>query len=219
MNQTDIFDIMQAAIFDMDGTLIDSMGHWMTVDSRYLRKIGKEPKPDLQERLKSMTMRQCAKFLKEDYGITFSEDEIIEGINSLIASAYQKEIMEKEGIFDVLNRLKFQNIPMAVITGSDKFLVETIFDRLQLSSYFDKIITCSEFGSGKDSPEIFLHTCRELGVSAAHTVVFEDAYYSMCVAKAAGFPVAAIWDPSNSPEEEQTRRLADWYFSSWKELA
>ena len=200
---------MTGAIFDMDGTLLDSMPIWDRVGIDYLAGLGIQARPDLPERLLTMSMRQAAAYF--GYGVNLPEAEIMDGVNARIEAFYRKTAPAKEGVRDFLHALRQSGVKMCVATATDRPLAEAALRRTGLLSYFSFLLTCTEAGFGKDSPDIFVLAQKKLGTPREQTVVFEDALYAMQTAKRAGFPVAAVYDASSQADQEQIRQLADVY--------
>lgn len=167
--------------------------------------------PDLPERLLTMSMRQAAAYFRSGYGVNLPEAEIMDGINARIEAFYRKTAPAKEGVRDFLHALRQSGVKMCVATATDRPLAEAALRRTGLLSYFSFLLTCTEAGFGKDSPDIFVLAQKKLGTPREQTVVFEDALYAMQTAKRAGFPVAAVYDASSQADQEQIRQLADVY--------
>ena len=202
---------MTGAIFDMDGTLLESLPIWDRVGIDYLAGLGIQARPDLPERLLTMSMRQAAAYFRSGYGVNLPEAEIMDGINARIEAFYRKTAPAKEGVRDFLHALRQSGVKMCVATATDRPLAEAALRRTGLLSYFSFLLTCTEAGFGKDSPDIFVLAQKKLGTPREQTVVFEDALYAMQTAKRAGFPVAAVYDASSQADQEQIRQLADVY--------
>jgi HAD superfamily hydrolase (TIGR01509 family) len=186
----------KGAIFDLDGTLFDSMFMWDAIAATYLESRGITPKPDLNEKVKSKTGRQVARIFRRDYGLRQSPDEIIDGFNALLAGFYADKVQLKPGVSNMLEALKKRGVAMCIATATDRHLVEAGLRRTGIIDYFGRIFTCTEAGAGKELPDIFQQALRFLGTDIADTVVFEDAFYAVRTAKRAGFTVAAVNDVS-----------------------
>ena len=207
-----------AAIFDVDGTLLDSMHLWDHVGEEYLKRKGRTAKPDMQERVRTMSMSQIAKYCREEYGIEDAPEQIIDEINGMVEEKYRTQVLAKDGVRELLQWMHQRGIKMAVATASDRCLIEPALEKNGLLSYFDQFLTCSEVGAGKDSPKIFLEGCRRLGAIPSETVVFEDSLYAMKTAAKAGFQIAAVYDDSALDEQEEIRKVADWYFPKGRKI-
>lgn len=200
-------------IFDVDGTLLDSMPVWNQCVQRYLSDQGIAAEDGLEKILFSMTMQQGAAYMKQAYGLTELPEQLIAGINETVFAAYQHQIQPKPKVLPFLEALRQKKIPMTVVTSSDRTLVLAAFQRLGMTQYFGSVMTCSEFGSGKDRPEIFCAAAAGMGSPINTTWVVEDALYAVRTAKAAGFPVIGCADVSSSRDEEEIRGLADYFVS------
>lgn len=210
---------LQSAIFDMDGTLLDSMHVWKDLGPRMLRARGIEPAPDLRERLKSMTAHQGAAYVKEAYRLSETVEEVHEQILDQVRFFYRGEVEAKPGVKKLLSLLKMEGVWMYVATATERPLAEDALVHAGIRDYFRGLITSAEAGAGKDvSPEIYFRAMRRLRSNQKDTVVFEDALHAIRTAKTAGFRVAAIYDPSAEEDQEEIRGLADYYFRSFEEL-
>ena len=208
---------IRGAIFDVDGTLLDSMFIWDTIGEAYLRSIGYQPKENLNETFKNMSLHQAARYYQTEYGVTRSIDEIMDGVNAMLERYYRFEVPLKPGVAELLERLRQGGVRLCIATATDRHLVEAALDRCGVLSCFGEIFTCNEVGHGKDEPDIFEEALRFLGTEKAETVVFDDALYAVRTAKEAGFPVAAVYD-SHEKAQDQIRMLADVYLEELTQL-
>ena len=209
---------IRGAIFDVDGTLLDSMFIWDTIGELYLRSIGYQPKENLNETFKNMSLRQAARYYQTEYGVTLSIDEIMDGVNAMLERYYRFEVPLKPGVAELLERLRQSGVKLCIATATDRHLVEAALDRCGVLSCFGEIFTCNEVGHGKDEPDIFEEALRFLGTEKAETVVFDDALYAVRTAKEAGFPVAVIYD-SHEKNQEGLRALADFYIEDFSQVS
>lgn len=210
---------LQSAIFDMDGTLLDSMHIWNDVGSKTLRSMGIEPAPDLGERLMLMTFRDGAALCKEEYRLCETVEEIMDLTKAQVRTFYENEVQPKPGVQKFLSLLKMEGVWMYVATNTDRDLVEAALKHSGLSGYFRGILTCGEVGVGKkDSPEIYERCLRRLRSTKKDTVIFEDALHAIQTAKAAGFRVCGVYDPSAEADQEEIKSLSDYYIRSFEEM-
>lgn len=200
--------MIQGAIFDVDGTLLDSMPIWDNIAELYLRSLGYTPRENLTETFKTFSMHQAACYYQTHYGVPLSADEIVDGINRLVERYYREEVLPKAGIKPFLEELRQRGVKICIATATDEYLVDAALRRCGMRDYFSQIFTCTGTGSSKNEPHIYREALQHLGTEKAQTFVFEDAFHAARTAKNDGFPVVAIYDPSEDQQEELTA-LAD----------
>ena len=208
---------IRGAIFDVDGTLLDSMFIWDTIGEAYLRSIGYQPKENLNETFKNMSLHQAARYYQTEYGVTQSIDEIMDGVNAMLERYYRFEVPLKPGAAELLERLRQDGVKLCIATATDRHLVEAALDRCGVLSCFGEIFTCNEVGHGKDEPDIFEAALRFLGTRREETLVFDDALYAVRTAKEAGFLVAAVYD-SHERSQAEVRARSDLYLEDLTQL-
>ena len=209
---------LQGAIFDMDGTLLDSMHIWDHFGTRFLRDMGVEPDPDTEDRVKVMTVRECARYFRERYHLPQSEQELVDMTHDRVNHFYTSEVRPKPDVEKFLSLLKMEGVWMYVATATDRHLAEAALRHAGIDGYFRGILTCAEVGQGKDSPEIYERCMRRLRSTKRDTVVFEDALHAIQTAKAAGFRVCGVYDPFAEAEQAEIRRICDYYIRSFEEM-
>ena len=194
--------MIQGVIFDLDGTLFDSMFIWDTAGEVYLRSIGKEPEADLQKTLKPMSLLQSAQCIREKYNIPLSVEEIMDGVNRTVEGFYFHTVEPKLGVIVFLEELYRRNIKMCIATATDRYQVEAALQRCKMRHFFSEIFTCTEVGSGKDRPDIFRKAMEHLQTDRSNTAVVEDAYHAAFTAKQDGFMVVGVYDSHESRQQE-----------------
>ena len=202
--------MIKGAIFDLDGTLLDSMFIWDTIGEDYLRSLGKEPHEDLKEAFMTLTLEEAAIYYRENYGVTLSVKEIVDGVNSMVEQTYRTKVTLKPGISEYLAWLKEDGVRMCVATVTDRYLVEETLERLGVRHYFSEIFTCAEVGFGKDKPIIYQKALEHLGTEKSDTYVFEDLPFALNTAKTDGFPTVGVYDRHEAHQDE-LKELADYY--------
>jgi len=207
---------MKQAIFDLDGTILDSLPVWDGLGAEYLRRLGFKPKDNLQEVLKTLSLEQAAEYFQKECGVKKSAAEIIADVCKMIEDRYKYSIGLKDGVADFLEKLQKAGIKMAIATATERPLAEAAMRRNGILHYFDYIFTCSEVGAGKDEETIYLEACRALGGKVEDTVVFEDSLYAIETAKKAGFTVVAVGEPAFAADENKIRSLVDYYIADWR---
>ena len=202
--------MIKGAIFDLDGTLLDSMFIWDTIGEEYLRSLGKEPHEDLKETFMTLTLEEAAVYYRENYGVTLSVEEIVDGVNSMVEQTYRTKVTLKPGISEYLAWLKENRVRMCVATVTDRYLVEETLERLGVRHYFSEIFTCAEVGFGKDKPIIYQKALEHLGTAKDETYVFEDMLFALNTAKTDGFPTVGVYD-RHEVHQDELKELADYY--------
>lgn len=208
---------LKGAIFDADGTLLDSMFIWDTIGEDYLRSIGYCPKENLNETFKNMSLYQAACYYRTEYGVSLSEEEIMNGVNSRIEHAYRYEVPLKPGVSDFIRKLSDSGVKMCIATATDKPFVKAALNRCGVGNCFSEIFTCTCVGHGKDEPLIYRKALTHLGTSQMDTLVFEDAFYAIKTAKKDGFLTAAVYD-IHEKNQEEIAALADFYLNDFSDL-
>lgn len=207
--------MIRGAIFDADGTLLDSMGIWETLGADYLRARGLQPRPGLAEALAPLSMEQAARYLRQEYSVTLTEAEIITGLNGMLERYYREEVQLKPGALGFLRQLRERGISMCIATATDRSLMEAALTRCGALEYFSRVFTCGEVGFGKDQPLIYRAALAHLGTKKQETLVFEDALHALATAKADGFPVVGVFDPWE-PRQAEIKALADQYLTDYQ---
>ncbi len=207
---------MQGAIFDMDGTLLESMEGWATAGKHYLLRRGIVSRCGEADSLLYQGMIGAAKHFQEEYGLTDSVQTIIDGINEEVAIFYATRASVKEEVVPFLQKLKDSGVKMCVATATDRCLVEPTLERLGLLPYFERLFTCGELQTDKTEPLIYDTATSFMGTSKEQTWIFEDASYAVRTAKAAGYPVCAVYDRYEK-RADYLRTTADVYITQYKE--
>ena len=209
--------MIKGAIFDLDGTILDSMFIWDTIGEDYLRSLGIEPKENLKETFKTFTLEQAAQYYIENYEVTLSVDEIIDGVNKMVEGYYAETVKLKPGIEVFLEKLKAKGIKMCIATVTDKHLVEAALGRLGIRNCFSEIFTCASVGHSKEEPHIYREAQKHLNTEKGETVVFEDALHALKTAKADGFVTVGVFD-IHEENQEELERMADCYIENYSDF-
>lgn len=209
--------MVKGIIFDVDGTLLDSMPIWMDAGKLYLESLGCEVHENIGKIMFDMTMAQAAKYMQDNYGIKLSIQEICEGINKRVYDFYANEAEPKEGVLQFLNYVYQKNIPMTIATSTDRPMIEAALKRIGFDKYIKKIFTTTEIGRGKDKPDIFKAAMEEMDSTEETTWLFEDALYSIETAGKMGIKTVGIYDFSSAGQQNQIKKKADIYIKDWKE--
>ena len=182
---------MNYSIFDVDGTILDSMEVWNTLASQYVQSLGMVPDKNLDEIVSDMSLEQSATYLKNHYKINKQEERIISEVLNFISDFYEYEVNLMPGFKEFISHYDSINV---IGTSCDEELVKIALNRLAVLNYFEDIITCSKVNKSKDDPDFYLACAQVLKQRPEDIVVFEDADYCIDVARKVGFKVIKIKD-------------------------
>ena len=203
------------AIFDMDGTLIDSMVFWKNLAAEYLTSKGVPKIPaDILERIKPMTMSESAALFQTAFGLT---GDIENEMNAMMDDHYRKDIPLKSGVREYLQELRDRGIRMCVASATAEYLMDACLTRLGVRDYFEFLLSCETVGVGKRSPLVYHESARRLNASPAEIAVYEDALYAVQTAKAAGYYVVGVYDNSAAENWSAFAQEADELILNWED--
>lgn len=209
---------IKAVLFDLDGTLVDSMSMWKDIDVDYLKRFD-IPVPDtLQQEIEGLSMYETAVYFKKKFGIRDSLEEIQNTWNQMAYYAYTHTVPMKPGARDFLNYLKEKSIRCGIATSNSRVLTEAILKSHNIEHYFSVLITGDEVNRGKPDPEVYLTASEKIGVPPQRCLVFEDIPFGIMAGKDAGMKVCAVEDTYSMKDKEEKIRLADFYIESYEEL-
>lgn len=210
---------MKYIIFDLDGTLIDSMPTWRGTGETFLTRHNFTVPANLLDVVKSQTLYQTAEYFRSELGVPMEPQAIVDEIIQYVEDAYTHTIPLKDGAKAYLDAMAEKGVKMCILTASEASYIQPALDRLDIRKYFDCILTCTELGEYKEDGKAFLTAMQRLGGTPEDTVVFEDAGYAIKGAKSAGLTVYAILDDTIRKNEiEKIKKLADKCLYSYEEL-
>lgn len=192
--------MIRGAIFDVDGTLLDSMPIWRDAGARYLARRGVQPEPTLAATLFYMSFEEGVSYIRRRYGLPESPEDIERGITEVIADFYRQEVALKPGAADFLAKLADKGVAMVIATSGEASLAGAALERLGVARYFQRIITCTELFTTKHDPWIYRASAAYLDTEPEETLVFEDALHAVRTARRAGFPVVAVADAESAED-------------------
>ena len=203
------------AIFDMDGTLIDSMGFWKNLAAEYLTAKGVAEIPaQILEQIKPMTMSESAALFKREFGLT---GDVEAEMNAMMEDHYRTDIPLKPGVREYLENLHRQGVRMCVASATAEHLMESCLTRLGVRQNFEFLLSCETVGAGKRSPLVYQEAARRLGAVPGETAVYEDALYAVQTARNAGYYVVGVYDDSASGNWQTIENIADEIIIDWED--
>lgn len=209
-------DMVEGVIFDLDGTLLDSMPWWENLGENYLISRGKTPAHDIRHHFKRLTLEGSARYMKEEYDLEESIAEISAGILDGIEHAYRSFIPLKPGVVEMLEAFAREGVRMCVATATEYHCAQAALERCDIMHYFSALFTCSEVGANKTEPLIFDISLAHLETPRETTFVMEDSLHAIETAQNAGFPTIAVYEAASASDEAEIRRIADAYLDSFE---
>ena len=208
----------KAVLFDMDGTLADSMWIWRAIDVEFLGRYGIELPERLQEDIEGMSFSETARYFRETFNLRETEEEIKAIWNEMAYEKYRDEVPLKPGARDFIYWLKDQGFRTAICTSNSRELIDVAVEARGLAQGIDYVVTACEVQAGKPAPDIYLRAAKELAVAPADCLVFEDIPAGILAGKRAGMSVCAVEDEYSAYCMEEKRRLSDFVIRDFTEL-
>lgn len=209
---------MKACIFDLDGTLVDSMWMWHAIDVEYLKKFGVACPDDLQKKIEGMSFTETAVYFRNRFGIPDSIEQIKHDWEEMSVDKYRCEVGFKPGAAAFLQAIRQRGIRTGIATSNGQKMVAAVLKSLGIADAFDTVVTACEVAAGKPSPDIYLRVSEILGVEPSACLVFEDIPAGILAGKRAGMTVCAVRDEFSAGMEEEKESLADAMIGDYREL-
>lgn len=209
---------IKAAIFDMDGTLVDSMPYWRGHMLNYLKEKKADIPPNLEELVNTAGSFSVILKLVQKVDPSITREKMIEDYHALMAKDYKSTIVLKPYVREYLEKLEQEAMPMAIATATPRELFIPMLQRLELESYFDFYITVPEIGIRKSEPAIYDYCALQFDLPRADCAVFEDTIQAITTASTAGFYTVGVADEVSQWVAEDIKSTADQYIESFQEL-
>lgn len=209
---------IEAVIFDLDGSLVDSMWIWKDIDIEYLGRFGISLPEDLQSQIEGMSFSETAVYFKERFEIPDSLEQMKKDWNQMAWDKYTNEVPLKKGIPAFLAECRRRGIKLGIATSNSRELVDNIAKVHSLDDYFSCIMTSCEVEKGKPAPDIYLAVARNLEVRPERCLVFEDIIPGIMAGKNAGMKVCAVEDAYSIHDTDAKKQLADFYIVDFEEI-
>ena len=218
MKLDDLLKDKKAVIFDLDGTLIDSMGLWTDIDREYLGRHGYELPDDYQAAIAGMSFYETAVYSRERFRINDTVEKIMQDWNDMAMDKYANHVPLKEGVRDFLPALKRRGILTGIATSNSMELVDACLDHLGVRHLFDEIHTSGEVAHGKPAPDIYLLVAETLGVKPDRCICFEDIPEGLTAGRSAGMMTVAVDDAYSSNLTLKKKELSDFFIKDYRDI-
>lgn len=205
-------------IFDMDGSLVDSMWVWTAIDREFLGRHGYEVPENFQKDLGGMSLKEMSYYFKKRFSLPSSPEEIQEEWNRMAFYKYQHEVPLKPGAGEFLAWIKKNRIRTGIATSNSRRLVDALLESLRLSGFFSAVITGDEVERGKPDPEIYLKASGKMGISPDRCLVFEDIVPGLQAGLAAGMQVCSVWDRASAGKQDEKEALAHYSIRDFRDI-
>ncbi len=209
---------IDAVIFDLDGTLVDSMWMWKEIDIEYLGRYGYDCPPKLQKEIEGMSFSETAMYFKEKFQIPDSLEQIKQAWTDMSIEKYRSQVPLKPGAEKFLRYLKESGVRAGIATSNGRAMVDVVLNSLKITPYFQVVTTACEVAAGKPEPDIYLKVAEQLGVKPERCLVFEDVPAGILAGKAAGMTVCAIEDEFSAGMRQEKKELADYYIEDYEQI-
>ena len=199
----------KGAIFDMDGTLLDSMPVWKRLTQGYLKQFGVHITDQDYAVTEGFSQPQVAQYFADRYPELPDAQSLMDGMDRLISARYEAIAKPKEGVLDFLEGLRRRGVKMAIATLTARRHAEKALRDRDMLDYFEFMLTIEDVGISKREPDIYLQAAARMGLEPAFCVVFEDAPYACATARRAGFRVCGMVEPAYAAGEDELRASSD----------
>jgi len=217
-NEVKMLSDISACIFDMDGTVIDSMWVWKNIDFEYLSRFGYDVPPEMGREIEGLSMREVARYFKNRFNLSDELDTIISDWNDMAYYKYTHDVLLKPHIKEFLSFLKSNNIRVGLYTSNSFVLAEASLKALDIFDYFDVITAgCSDI-KGKPEPDGYILTAEKLNVMPNNCIVFEDLVMGIQAGINAGMKTCAVKDSYSMYQDNEKRKTADYYIEDYYEV-
>ncbi|WP_010167864.1 HAD family hydrolase [Candidatus Epulonipiscium viviparus] len=208
----------EAVIFDLDGTLIDSMWVWEQIDIEFLQKKGYVIDEAAINQIEGAGFTETAEFFKKHFNLAMSVEEIKETWREMAIKMYVERVDLKNGAKEFLEFLKAHNVKMAIATSNGREIVEAILEKHDIAKFFETVVTSCDVEKGKPHPFVYLKTAEILEVAPSRCLVFEDVPNGIIAGKNAGMTVFGIEDAQREDAKRRAKDLCDRWVMDYNEV-
>ncbi len=209
----------KAVLFDLDGTLADSMWVWTDIDRKYGEKYGICFPDTFHQDIEGKSFYETAVYFRDRFALAKTAEEIMEEWNEMALEAYRTRVPLKDGAREFLLYLREHHFQTAICTSNSRMLVDALCQAVPVLGHIDCILTSGDVKAGKPAPDIYLKSARLLGVKPEECLVFEDIPQGIQAGRNAGMEVCAVEDDFSRDLASQKKKLAQYYIKSFRQIA
>lgn len=209
---------IEAVLFDLDGSLVDSMWIWRDIDIEYLGKFGISLPDKLQADIEGMSFTETAAYFKKRFNIPDSVEQVKEDWNRMAWNKYTHQVPLKKGAREFLEHCHENGIKLGIASSNSRELVENVISVHGLTGYFESIVTACEVDKGKPAPDVYLEAAKRCGAVPEKCLVFEDIVAGIMAGKSAGMKVCAVEDAYSRHQDAEKKRLSDYFITDYFDI-
>lgn len=214
-----LLEQIDAIIFDMDGTLIDSMWIWPDIDDVYLETYDLQEPENFHEGMEGMSFTEVAQYFLDLFPtLPRTKEEIMEEWKEMAHERYVTQVPLKPGVKEFIEAMRAQGKKIGIATSNERSLVKDTLQALGITELFDSVRTACEVAKGKPSPDVYHLVAKDLNVSSERCLVFEDVPMGILAGKNAGMTVCAVEDDFSNPQLDKKKELADFYIQTYDDI-
>ena len=210
---------IEAVIFDIDGTLIDSMWIWTNIDDLFLAKYGLKEPEGFHEGMEGKSYSETAQYFLDLFpSLPHTREELEQEWYDMAYEIYTTQMELKKGAYDFILDMHKKGVKLGIATSNNRDLAEGMLKSNGVYDFIDSIWTSGDVNAGKPNPAVYLRVAEDLKVNPANCLVFEDVPNGILAGKNAGMKVCAVEDEFSKPQEDKKRQLADYYIQDFDDI-
>lgn len=209
---------IKGIIFDLDGTMVDSMWMWRNIDNQFMTDHHLDMTDELERAIEGMSFRETAEYFVQTYPLKETVEELMDIWVQMAIDKYQNEVTLKPGLMCFLQEMKKRGIKMGIATSNARILLDAVAEKNGFYDYMDGVLTANEVQRGKPAPDVFLAVADKIGIEPEQCLVFEDIVQGIRAGLAAGMKVCAVYDEYSRGQENEKRALAHYYINSYDQV-